>query len=146
MLSSQLPVIVGNARDIKALSHKKTDKVDSEMIARLALHGMIKPSRIFEPNHREFRKLIRMRHRLVEKRTSIKNQIHEILDSELFLLPSLLSDIFGKSGRMIIQGLINGMQISEILELLPPKIRMKEEKFKEVLSPGLSVNSIFRLS
>ena len=47
LINDTIPVIVGNARDIKALSHKKTDKVDSKMIARLALHGMIQPSRIF---------------------------------------------------------------------------------------------------
>jgi len=47
LINDTIPVIVGNARDIKALSHKKTDKVDSEMIARLALHGMIQPSRVF---------------------------------------------------------------------------------------------------
>ena len=146
MLNNQVPVIVGNARDIKALSHKKTDKVDSEMIALLALHGMIKPSRIFEPAHREFRKLIRMRHRLVEKRTSVKNQIHEILDSELFLLSSLLTDIFGKSGRIIIQGLINGTELNNILKELPPKVRIRENEFRKILSQGLSADTIFRLS
>lgn len=146
MLSNSVPVIVGNARDIKALSHKKTDKVDSEMIARLALHGMIQPSRMFEPTHREFRKLIRMRHRLVEKRTSIKNQIHEILDSELFLLSTLLTNIFGKSGRLIIQGLINGMQLDEILVILPPRVRIREEEFRETLAQSLSKDTLFRLS
>lgn len=40
-------VIGGNARDMKALSHKKTDKIDSEFIALLALKDMIRPSRIF---------------------------------------------------------------------------------------------------
>jgi transposase len=30
-------VLVGNARDMKAFTHKKTDKIDSEFIAQLAL-------------------------------------------------------------------------------------------------------------
>ncbi|MDO9035748.1 MAG: transposase, partial [Methanoregula sp.] len=47
MMSGHVTVIVGNARDIKMFSHKKTDKVDSELIAQLALKGMIRPSRIF---------------------------------------------------------------------------------------------------
>jgi transposase len=81
LLNGIIPVIVGNAHDIKVLSHRKTDKIDSEMIARLALHGMIQPSRVFAQKHREFRKLIRLRHALVQKRTDIKNQIHHILDS-----------------------------------------------------------------
>lgn len=73
-------VIVGNARDIKALSHKKTDKLDSEFIAQITLKGMIHPSRIFPPEHREFRSTVRLRHRIVQKRTSIKNEIHHNLD------------------------------------------------------------------
>ena len=61
-LIEHLPVIVGNAHDIKVLSHKKTDKIDSEIIALLALKGMIEPSRVFSRHHRDFRKLVRLRH------------------------------------------------------------------------------------
>jgi len=31
-----IPVIVGNARDIKSISHNKTDKIDAVWIAKLA--------------------------------------------------------------------------------------------------------------
>ncbi len=53
-LIKHLPVIVGNARDMKAFTHKKTDKIDSEVIAQLALNKMIQPSRVFPKNQREF--------------------------------------------------------------------------------------------
>ena len=43
-LIKHLPVIVRNARDIKAFTHKKTDKIDSEFIAQLALNNMIRAS------------------------------------------------------------------------------------------------------
>jgi transposase len=71
MLEGHVTVIVGNARDIKMISHKKTDKVDSELIAQLALKGMIRPSRVFPREHREFRSLVRLRHKLVQKRTDM---------------------------------------------------------------------------
>ena len=57
-LIGHLTVIVGNARDMKAFTHKKTDKIDSEFIAQLALNNMIKPSRVFSKNQREFRSYI----------------------------------------------------------------------------------------
>ena len=69
-------VIVGNARDMEALSHKKTDKIDSEFIALITLKGMIHPSRICPAEHREFRSAVRLRHKLVYNRSSIKNEIH----------------------------------------------------------------------
>ena len=38
---------------MKAFTHKKTDKIDSEFIAQLALNKMIQPSRVFAKNQRE---------------------------------------------------------------------------------------------
>jgi len=63
---------------IKAFTHKKTDKIDSEVIAQLALNKMIQPSRVFPKKHREFRSYVRLRLTLVRKRTDIKN-VHDIL-------------------------------------------------------------------
>lgn len=45
-LCDHTTVIVGNAHDMKVMNHKKTDKIDSEIIATLALKGMINPSRV----------------------------------------------------------------------------------------------------
>ncbi len=53
-LIKHLSVIVENARDMKAFTHKKTDKVDSKFIAQLALNNMIQPSRVFPKNIENF--------------------------------------------------------------------------------------------
>ena len=145
MMEGHVTVIVGNARDIKMYSHKKTDKVDSELIAQLALKGMIRPSRIFDRNHREFRSLARLRHKLVQKKTDIKNEIHHILDSELFRLSSVLTDLFGKSGLRILQGIINGSPMDEIIKKLPLNIRKKTIQLNEVLQTTISPEAILRL-
>jgi transposase len=84
-LIGHLTVIVGNARDIKAFTHKKTDKIDSEFIAQLALNNMIKPSRVFSKNQREFRSYIRLRHKLVQKRTDIKMWLMRFLPLKCFV-------------------------------------------------------------
>ena len=62
----------------EVLSCQKTAKIDSEVIAKLALNDMVQPSRVFPKTHREYRSYIRLRHKLVQKRTDIKNA-HEIL-------------------------------------------------------------------
>ncbi|MFZ1896641.1 IS110 family transposase [Methanoregula sp.] len=121
MMEGQVTAIVGNARDIKMFSHIKTDKVDLELIAQLALKGMIRPSRIFDRNHREFLSLARLRHKLVQKKNDIKNEIHHILDSELFRLSSVLTDLFGKSGLRILLGITNGSPMDEII-ISPEKV------------------------
>jgi len=73
LFAGRIPMIVGNARDIKALSHKKTDKIDAVWIATLALHDLIPASRVPDREQRDLRSLIRLRKFLVEKRTDLKN-------------------------------------------------------------------------
>lgn len=146
LLSPFCKFIVGNARDMKALSHKKTDKIDSKFIAQITLNGMIQPSRVFPPEHREFRSTVRIRHRLVQKRSSIKNEIHHILDSELFRLSSVLTDIFGKSGVLIMNGILNGLPVNDIIAILPRRILKKEEALREVMETTLSDGALSRLA
>lgn len=144
-LNDHIPVIVGNARDIKAFTHKKTDNIDSEFIARLALNDMIQPSRVFSKKDREFRSLVRLRHTLVEKRTDIKNEAHSVLSAEMFHLNDVLSDIFGKSGRLILSGISSGKSVEEIIRGLPKNIKKKENQIIEVLNVQISENTTLRL-
>jgi len=145
-LIDHIPVLVGNAHDMKVLAHKKTDKIDSEMIALLALKGMIAPSRVMPRHHRDFRKLVRLRHFLVRKRTDLKNRMHSILDSELFPLAALLTDIFGVSGQRILHGILNGVSANEILLSIPRQIREKKEpEIRALIDQNLSVGALMQL-
>ena len=144
-LIRHLPVIVGNARDMKAFTHKKTDRIDSEVIAQLALNKMIQPSRVFAKNQREFRSCIRLRIKLVEKRTDIKNEAHAILASEMLHLKSVLTDIFGKSGIIILSGISSGKTIDQIMESLAPNVRKKSVQIREILDREISPSAAFRL-
>ncbi len=98
-LINYVPVIVGNARDMKAFTHKKIDNIDSEFIAQLALNDMIRQSRIFSLEHRQFRSMVRLRFKLVQKRTDIKYEVSSILSPQMLHLSNVLTDIFGKNGR-----------------------------------------------
>lgn len=138
-------VIVGNARDMKAFTHKKTDKIDSEFIAQLALNGMIKPSRIFPPEHRQFRSLVRLRFKLVQKRTDIKNQASSILSSQMLHLNDVLTDIFGKNGRKILSGICAGQSIEDILNGLTHTVRKKAEQIRDVFKNAIPQSVLIRL-
>ena len=129
-LINHLPVIVGNARDMKAFTHKKTDKIDSEVIAKLALNQMVQPSRVFPKSHREFRSYVRLRLTLVRKRTDIKNEAHAILSSEMLHLSHALKDIFGENGRAILSGISSGKTVDQIIESLSPNVRKKSAQIR----------------
>jgi len=145
-LCDHTTVIVGNAHDMKVLTHKKTDKIDSEIIAKLALKGMITPSRVVPRHQRDFRNIVRMRHFLVRKRTDLKNRIHNIFDTELFHLSNVLTDVFGKSGRMIMDGILQGKSADEVIMSLKGQVRIKKGgEIRELLEQSLSVYALMQL-
>ena len=144
-LIDHLPVIVGNARDMKAFTHKKTDKIDSEVIAQLSLNKMVQPSRVFPKRHREFRSYVRLRLTLVRKRTDIKNEAHAILSSEMLHLGDVLTDIFGKNGRAILAGISSGKNVDQIIESLSPNVRKKAVQIREILDREISQSAAIRL-
>ena len=144
-LIKHLPVIVGNARDMKAFTHKKTDKIDSEFIAQLALNKMVQPSRIFPKDHRGFRSYVRLRFTLVQKRTDLKNEAHSILAPEMFNLKDVLTDIFGKNGRIILSGISSGKTVDQIIASLSPNVRKKSEQIRELLNREISQSAALRL-
>lgn len=145
-LCDHTTVIVGNAHDMKVMNHKKTDKIDSEIIATLALKGMINPSRVVPRHQRDFRNIVRMRHFLVRKRTDLKNRIHNIFDNEMFHLSNVLTDVFGKSGRKIMDGIIQGTPADEIMMSIKGQVRIKKGgDIRQLLEQSLSVYALMQL-
>jgi len=137
-LEDKIEVIVANPYQIKHTPGRKTDKVDSEWIAELCLKGMIEPSRIFPKEDRELRTLTRARENLVNNRTQMKNRIHQILEYSCIKISSVLTDIFGKSGRFLLEGLLEGKTLDEILIGTKSKtIRKKEKQLREAIKNSL---------
>ena len=137
-LEDKIEVIVANPYQIKHTPGRKTDKVDSEWIAELCLKGMIEPSRIFPKEDRELRTLTRARENLVNNCTQLKNRIHQTLEYSCIKISSVLSDIFGKSGRYLLDGLLEGKTIDEILIGTKSKtIRKKEQQLREAIKNSL---------
>ena len=60
----------------------KTDRTDSLKLARLCANGELSLVHIPERNVRHWRSLILYRHKLVERRTAIRNSIHALLVRE----------------------------------------------------------------
>jgi len=123
VLENRVPVTVANAHHIKHVPGKKTDITDSQWIAQLELNNLITPSRIFTGEMYDLRTLTRSRELLVQNRTEVKNKIHHLLDSASIRLSSVLSDLFGKSGTIILQGMVQNKPLEEIIESLPKKMR-----------------------
>ncbi len=138
VLEDKIDVIVANAYKIKHTPGRKTDMRDSEWLAELCLNGMIEASRIFPREDRELRTLTRARESLVNNSIQMKNRIHQALESSCIKISSVLSDIFGKSGRHILDGLLEGKSLDEILiGIKSKKVKKKEQEMREAIKNSL---------
>jgi transposase len=146
VLEGSVNFILANAYQIKHIPGRKTDSLDSEWIAELCLKNLISPSRIFTKDHRELRSLTRARESLIKIRTKIKNRVTHELEAACIKLSSVIADVFGKSGRHIVDGLLNGMDLEKILESIPSgRVRKNKEEIRGIIQANLSPSQIFLL-
>lgn len=147
-LSTMLEVVVANPWHIKCIPGAKTDKRDSRWLALVCQKGLASPSRVFTGNYHEFRELCRQREALVKMRTALKNRVHRSLQLCGIKLANVFSDCFGKKGRIILEAMLQGKPLEEILKdkklkLTKEKKQMLREAIRDRLDP-LTIQSIER--
>lgn len=126
VLEESIAVILTNAHDVKGRKGHKTDWKDSRWLAHLLRHGMIRPSFIPERGIRELRDLTRRRKQLTHESTGVKNRISKVLEEANIKLGSVLTDIFGVTGRAILSALLEGrMEPAEMATLAKKSAKLK---------------------
>ncbi|MCA1676543.1 MAG: IS110 family transposase, partial [Actinobacteria bacterium] len=124
-----------NAKDVKHLPGRpKTDKLDAVWLCKVAERGMIRPSFVPPPEIRLLRDLTRYRADLVNVRTAEKNRVEKLLEDAQIKLSVVASDIFGVSGREMMDALLGGERNPKALAQLArsrmrAKIPLLEEAF-----------------
>lgn len=108
VLEGGFELVVGNAHHIKNVPGRKTDVKDSEWLAELMRHGLIRKSFVPPKPLRELRDLLRYRRKLVESGASERNRLLAVLETANIKLASVASDVFGVSGRLMLDALIAG--------------------------------------
>jgi transposase len=138
--------VLANAHQVKAIPGRKTDQSSSEWLAHLLQGGQIKPSYVPQKQVRELRELTRLRVKLVENRTAFKNRCQKVLNRVNIRLGSRLSDVFGKAGKEILEGLMAGKTVESILEQTQNKwLKNRCDEIKAVAKGALSESDIFVL-
>jgi transposase len=114
-LEGHFELILANPYQVKNMPGQKTDPKDSEWLADLLAHGLIRPSFVPPREIRELRDLTRYRVKLNEERNRVHNRIHKVLEDACLKLDTVASDILGVSGRAMIRAIIAGEQRPEWL-------------------------------
>jgi transposase len=145
VLQGYVEIIVANSYHIKWIPGKKTDTIDSEWIAELALNDLISPSRILSKEKRDLRALTRLREKLVNERTSHKNRVHKVLDSACIRLSAYFTDLFGKAGLKILKCILSGVPPEEVVRKLPKRLHPQSDAILEAIRTQLSTHQLIQL-
>src|SRR5438132_2279766 len=146
ILEGQFEVLLVNAQHIKAVPGRKTDQKDSEWIADLLQHGLLKGSFVPPPAIRELRDLTRYRVNLAEECNRIANRIQKVLEDANIKLASVATDALGASGRAMLKAMIEVEENSEVLaEMSKGLLRKKMPELRGALEGRPTVHHRFLL-
>lgn len=114
---------------------RKSDVIDAEWICQMVEHGLVAPSLVPPPPIRRLRQLTRRRATLIAERTREKNRMQAMLEDAGIKLGVVACDIFGVSGRRMINALIAGNRDPHVLaELAVGKLVGKHPALIEALT------------
>jgi transposase len=127
-------LILANAAHVKNVPGRKTDVNDAMWLAELLAHGLVRASFVPEPEIQELRGLLRTRKQLVREKASHVQRVQKTLEEANIKIESVLSDVMGRSGRAIIQALIDGeTDPAKLAALAHWKVRAPAATLREAL-------------
>ena len=135
ILEDSFDVCLVNAQHVKHVSGRKTDVKDSEWLAELMLHGLLKPSFIPPKPQRALRELTRYRTRLVQERARVVNRVQKLLEGANIKLSSVASNIMGVSARAMLAEIVAGQTDAEqMADLARGRMRSKISELEKALT------------
>lgn len=125
-----------NAKDVKHVPGRpKTDRLDAVWLCKVAERQMLRPSFVPPAELRRLRDLTRYRADLVGVRTAEKNRVDKLLEDACIKLSLVASDIFGVSGRAMLDALIAGERDPHVLaEMARTRMRVKIPQLQEAFA------------
>jgi transposase len=128
ILENHLKVVLVNARHVKNVPGRKTDIGDSQWLAGLLRNGLLKGSFIPPKEVRQWRDLTRSRKKIVETVGDYKRRVQKLLESANIKIDSVASDLFGVTGRNLMNLLLSAPQeitLADVERCLRGRIRSK---------------------
>lgn len=147
ILEGYFDITLANAQRIKNVPGRKTDVSDAEWIAQLLRYGLIEKSFVPSQDLRELRDLTRLRKKWIGNLTAEKNRISKVLECSNIKLGSVISDIFGVSGRKLLNQLVDKgyLDQSDIDSNIHHSLKKKANSISDSLFGTLDEHQIFMI-
>ena len=139
-------VLLANAKDVKNVSGKKTDEADAEWIMLMHSYGLLKPS--FHPDAaaRSIRELARHRDNMLRSASKEVQHMQKSLVLMNIKVDTVISDILGKSGKAIIEAILNGNHDPKsLVQLVDPRCKASKETIEKSLEGTWDAVHLFEL-
>lgn len=137
ILEGYVRVVLVNARHYKNVPGRKTDIGDSQWLAELLRHGLVRGSFIPPQEIRQWRDLTTLRKQFVLTEADYRRRVQKLFETANIKLDSVVSDLFGVSGRNLMNLLLtvptDQINKEDIQECLRGKLSKKaEEVFRAI--------------
>jgi transposase len=127
-------VLVCNAGHVKNVPGRKTDLADADWLVHLLECGLLRGSFIPPAQVKAARDVVRYRARVVQQRTSELQRLGGVLQDAGIKIDSVASSIATRSGRAMIEALIDGERRGQVLaDLAKGKMRSKIPDLEQAL-------------
>jgi transposase len=135
VLEDTLEILVVNAKHVKNVPGRKTDVKDSEWLAELMMHGLLKASFIPPKPQRALREMTRYRTTLVQERTRLVNRVQKLLEGANIKLSSVVTDVMGVSARAMLAEIVAGQtDVALMADLARGRMRNKIPELEKALT------------
>ena len=132
VMEESIHVLLVNARHFRNVPGQKTDLKDSRWLAGLLRYGLLRGSFIPPQDVRDWRDNVRLRKSYVESAGHWKQRVHKLLESANIKIDSIASDLFGVSGRNLMNLLCrkSAAKITpeEVADCLKGRLKPKAEE------------------
>lgn len=127
VLEGSVELVVANAQHVKNVPGRKTDPEDASWLARLLRHGLLSPSFVPDAATRNLRDLTRMRRKTIQLSACVENRAQKVLEATGVKLGSVMTDVFGGTGRAILGQLAqNETDPSKLADLAQGSLKKKK--------------------
>jgi transposase len=139
---------LASAEDVKHLPGRpKTGKLDAVWLCKVAGRQMIRPSFVPPAEIRRLRDVTRYRIDLVAVRTAEKQRVEKLLEDACIKLSVVASDIFGVSGRAMLDALAAGGRRPKVLaQMARTALRRKISALEEAFTGHFTEHHAFLLA
>lgn len=134
ILDGSFKLVLANAGHVKNVPGRKSDVNDATWLADLLAHGLVRSSFVPDQPILELRDFMRTRKQLVREITQHKQRIQKVLEDANIKLASVISDVFGVTGRAMLEALVCGVTDPEALAgFTHPRIQTERKSIVEAL-------------